>query len=214
MFDNFADAACPTGDGYNLPGDYEGCETETGAWFYGHGEYEDALPYSDLGFYLLGDCFIVDPDGARFEAAGELELVAEIVSGTTLIQGMVLGTWGYPPGEGFLSELTRSALFLQYQSNGDDRRLTLDGSWGSSAADIMFRGFELEQRTCPDLLRGEMLVREPGGYWHSIEFDGSCGGCGAVASPDGGSPSPICVDIGSTGELLVDSLEQGVAVGP
>jgi hypothetical protein len=214
MFDAWADGDCPTGDGYNLPGDYEGCETLDGAWFYGHGEYEDALPYADVGFYLLGDCFIVDPDGARFEAAGELELVAEEVSGTRAIRGMVLGTWGYPGEEGFLTELTQNALFLQYETNGDDRRLTLDGSWGSSAADIMFRAFELHQRTCPDLLRGEMMVREPNGYWHSIQFDGACGGCGTMEIPDSAEPASICIDIGVAGEVVVGSLEQGVAAEP
>ena len=207
MFDTWADADCPTGSGYNLPGDYEGCETESGAWFYGHGEY-------DAGGSPRGVRVSVDPDGARFEAAGELELTGEEVSGTRAIQGMVLGSWGYPPGSGFLSEVTRSALFLQYETNGDDRRLTLDGSWGNSAADIMFRGFELAQRTCPDLLRGEMLVREPNGYWHSILFDGNCGGCGTVQGSDDAEPVIVCLDIAEAGEVVVDGLERGLVVDP
>ena len=78
----------------------------------------------------------------------------------------------------------------------------------------MFRGFELALRTCPDWLRGEMLVREPNGYWHNIFFDGNCGGCGTLQSGGDDESATVCLDIGEAGEVVVEGLERGLAVDP
>ncbi|MCP4807603.1 MAG: hypothetical protein GY913_10245 [Proteobacteria bacterium] len=193
LFDDHADGVCPSGTDYSLPGDYQACTTEDGAVFYGHAEYEPVDNTHERGFYLLGDCYIIDPDGDRFEGAGELQVTIFEEGDWTIVESMVMGTWGYPAAGGFLEQDNASAMFIIASTEASGSDLYLDGTMGNADAALSFE-LLVDTRPCDHQLTGTVSVREPSGYWHTITFVQDCDGCGDVVFADDQELGQICVD--------------------
>ena len=193
LFDNYADEDCPGGADYSMPGDYQACTSEAGAVFYGHAEYEPFESSDEAGFYLLGDCYILSPEGDRFEGGGELQTFEFENEAGRIIEAMVTGTWAYAPAEGFLLRPTSSAFFAVLGvSDPSPPNLYLDGTLGSEDGHISMDVF-LDTAGC-GTTTGTIDMRDPSGSWHTLTFDGSCDGCAEATWVDGRSIGEVCID--------------------
>lgn len=210
MFDH-ADEDCPTSElPYHLPGDYEGCSTEDGTFFFGHGEYQQDVDAEALeSFYLLGDFYILDPLSQRFDGAGEV--LYSVVPGTGSVdvrfELLISGTWGYPGTEGWMSEGMSLALWTYGVWDHGEAIGTLDGSVQLGDLPLFMDDLSFDPGNCEDRpIRGQLRVRDPKGAWYTLDFGGECTGCAEVIWADGSSLGEACLDLHDTPAALLNRL--------
>lgn len=216
MFADHADGSCPGGEGMNLPGDYEGCTAEDGSFFFGHGELAlEAEPGALESFYLLGDFYMIDPEGQRFDGAGEV-LHATYDDGEFLLfETLVTGTWSYGPAGSWMSSPSSMSLWVFGDHWGDKYHGTLHGSVELDGLPIFFDWVNFQSLSCPaSAMEGGIQIRDPSGYWYQIHLDSSsyCNGCGTLYWADGTNLGEVCPDFGDSLEVLMSStLDETVA---
>lgn len=160
---------CPGRQGYNIEA-YFGCMSREG-WY-----WSGISVLSEMGegqFIFVGDFYAVDPRGYTWVGAGDLGSMAH--SGE---QGwFVHGTWGYPPGGGWMQQ--QSSSYLEYTAKGD--LFLVQGAFGIGTDAIDFEALRLDEGE----LGGELRVRDGGGGWWSWTVEKK--GCGPLRF-EGGAP--------------------------
>lgn len=185
-----ADPRCPFHDNYSMVGAFDGCTSDLGYLFAGVSTYEA----TDAGFWLLGDCYILDDQGREFLCAGELS--REESDGLTRLS--LTGTWGYEgSATPWIAALPSMALWVEHE--GD--RTSLDGSYGLGEAYTYASGLRVE-RGCAS---GELWLRDPNGGWFTLSLDQSCDGCGSLSYGDQKSDD-ICIPLSAAVDDLLARL--------
>lgn len=210
MFEH-ADGDCPTSPlPYHLPGDYEGCTTADGTYFFGHGEYQEGVQADALdSFYLLGDFYILDPEGQRFDGAGEVLYSVEEAEGEAdaLFALFLSGTWGYGGSAGWMAEPTSVSLTVYGVQAGDRALGSLEGSADLAGRHLFFEDLSFDPGLCEDApIRGSLQVRDPSGYWYDLDFSEACTGCAPLTWVDGSSLGEVCPDFGDAPAALLGRL--------
>ncbi len=186
-----ADPRCPFHDDYSMVGAFDGCTSDQGWLYAGVSTYEPA----DDGFWLLGDCTIIDDQGQEFSCSGELERVEDETGWSIALTG----TWGYEGSETpWIAAVPGLALWVERDAAG----LTLEGSYGSGASYAYFEAIRLEAGCAT----GTLWVRDPAGGWFTLDLDQSCDGCGALSYGDE-ALGEICVDLAAAAEDLTGRVE-------
>ena len=205
-FFEHADGACPTGVGTSLPGDFEGCSTEDGTFFFGHSEYDQGVEGYEAGFYLLGDFYMLDVDGNRFDGGGEILVQVWHEDATLRWTSMVLGTWSYPPAGDWMAEGDSTAMWQLGKVNGNNRAVALEGSWQAPGANLSFKTFLFDEGVCHGAPTGELTLREDTGYRYVLTFASPCDGCASVVYADDTDMGSVCIDFGGATQKISDSM--------
>lgn len=190
LFDH-RDDRCPGGQNIMLPGNFQGCTAESG-WLYAgiavYGGVEDVDALED--FSLLGDCYIISPDGDWFIGAGELDYA---VTGDADIDwtGAISGQWSYPPQDGWMQDGSGSAVLdIHAQSRASGAwSVALDGGIYLGGTAIRVEGLSAESGACGGEPSGTVTLRDPSGYWYAMTAD--CG-CGPISWADGSALGEAC----------------------
>lgn len=174
------DGRCPNSGGYTITESFTGCHSEKGYIYAGLTIYTDG---ADDDFTFLGDCYVIDPDGDIFQAAGELEQTQNRTDHSFAIK--LTGTWGYAKEQGWLSSVPSLALWLE----GDADHLVANGGWSTPAAILYFEGFQ-SSRDCAHA--GMLKLQDPQGAWYTLDYGTDCDACGAL-SYAGTAMGEVCV---------------------
>lgn len=167
MIDTGRDDLCPRNMNYSLNESFSGCTTSSGYTYAGVSAFQP-LGQGDRDFFLLGDCFFLDPQGQRLECAGELEFEEDQGAGT--FSGKLTGTWGYPPEPIWIGMTPGMALWME----GGRGSVTFEGGYAPDGADLY-----LHAATYADgCAAGAISVRAPEGGWCRLEM--GCDGCGPI----------------------------------
>ncbi len=185
------DGGCPGGNGYSLPGNFEGCEADSGFIYGGLSEYTGPDDPGDRtrDFHLLGDGFITDPDGNRFILAGELDFVPEGNQWT----GSITGTWSWPLAEGWMApELGGGVLELDLRRLVEGWEVEVSGSIGGQAWPLTLTEVSASSDICDGEPTGTFSLRGTQGYWYEfVRREGECT-CGTVTYADGSELGEAC----------------------
>jgi hypothetical protein len=176
------DGRCPNSGGYTITESFTGCHSEKGYVYAGLTIYTDS---NDDDFSFLGDCYVIDPDGDIFQAAGELEQATDPTDHSFAIK--LTGTWGYAKEQGWLSSVPSLALWLE----GNADLLVANGGWTTPAAVLYFEGF---QSAADCAQAGLLKLQDPQGAWYTLDYGADCDACGAL-SYTGQAMGEICVPL-------------------
>ncbi len=160
---------CPGRQGYNIEA-YFGCMSREGWYWSGITVLSEMDPEQ---FIFVGDFFAVDPQGYSWVGAGDLARFSQGGEQTWFVHG----TWGYPPGGGWMQ--VQSSSYLEYTAKGDN--FLIQGAFGIGEDAVDFEALRLEG----GVLGGELRVRDGGGGWWSWTVEKA--GCGPL-SFEGGAP--------------------------
>ncbi len=163
------DGRCPNSGGYTITESFSGCHSEKGYTYAGLTIYTDSMGDD---FSLLGDCYVIDPEGDIFQAAGELERATDPANHSFAIK--LTGTWGYAKEQGWLSSVPSLALWLE----GDAERLVANGGWSTAEAVLYFEALE-SSSTCAQ--SGHLKLQDPQGAWYSLDYGEDCDACGELS---------------------------------
>lgn len=175
-----------------LPGSFQGCTADTG-WLYAgiavYGGIEDVDFLDD--FSLLGDCYIISPDGDWFIGAGDLayEVVGDVDIDWT---GVITGQWSFPPAGGWMGDGGGSSVLDIHAQlrQGGGWAVTLDGGIHLDGESIRVEALFADSDTCGGEPSGTITLRDPSGYWYAMEAE--CG-CGTLTWADGTALGEACV---------------------
>ncbi len=176
------DGRCPNSGGYTITESFTGCHSEKGYTYAGLTIYTES---TNDDFSFLGDCYVIDPDGDIFQAAGELEQATNPTDHSFAIK--LTGTWGYAKEQGWLSSVPSLALWLE----GDADHLRANGGWSTPAAILYFEGFQ-SGSDCAHT--GLMKLQDPQGAWYTLDYGTDCDACGPL-SYAGTAMGEVCVPV-------------------
>lgn len=194
------DADCPGGS-YNLAGNFEGCETETGWIYAGLVEFTgpDDPENFTREFHVLGDGWIQDPDGKRMVMGGELSFTPE-GSGWT---GGITGTWSWPLAEGWMQpEQAGGVLEIAVTGSGPGRTVAVSGSVAGQPWAVVLDAAVAQGEVCDGEPLGAFLLRGEGGYWYRLERDEAGCACGSVVYAGGEELGEACPELAGPFEAL------------
>ena len=199
------DENCPGGLGYNLSGAFQGCTADSGWMYAGLAEYQGSIdPDAVSSFSLLADCYMVDPDGNWFVAAGNLllERAGNSNGGTMLAE--ISGTYSYAGAGGWMAPEGAGAV-LEMEANWTDSgwSLNLDGTVTNGTDSVRLEAISAGSGQCDGIPVGVYGLRGASGYWYEL-IAGECG-CGMVTYADGTQLGEGCVDIsGALSDLVAE----------
>lgn len=173
------DNQCPPGVGYSMTGS-AGCTSQSG-WFYAGDS--SLLEDGGGGFTLACNCYVIDPDGNWFMGGGQLEYIQS--------QGQVIarmdGSWGYEGQAGWLGQ---SSSF-NYSVSIEQERIHLQGGLGVPGGVLYFEDLGMAPDCGPF---GLLKLRDPSGWWYSLDFGRECTGCGELSWGEQ-DLGPLCLDL-------------------
>ncbi len=171
----FADDDCPGAGGYALPGDYDGCVTESGWTFAGVSTLvEDADT-----MHLWNDCLIEDGEGHLWTGGGH----AIWSRGDGAVGLSIDGTFGFTGYTGWVGAVPSANLTAFGGEREDGWWLVLDGglSYGDEA--LWFSELIFDPALCGERGSGAAMWRGVDG-WYTVTFT-DCSGCGTVTFETG-----------------------------
>ena len=194
------DNNCPGNDGYTLPGNFRGCETNSGWIYAGVAGLEYQSDGNSLTIDMTGDCWISDAQGDTWVGAGEVTYDGTWDEGVATWEAEVYGTFGYPDADqAWLAEVP-SQVFWTSGQNGDDWWLDWQGSLSTDDG-----AYYLEDGSFGAACgaSGTLSLRGEQGYWYELVLDDGCDGCGQVSWGDEALGS-VCVELPAAGAELFD----------
>ncbi|MCB9744292.1 MAG: hypothetical protein H6740_16965 [Alphaproteobacteria bacterium] len=202
-FDAWAEDGCPVGNPYEVPGDYIGCTTSAGAFFWGPILYAPNTDgFAPAEFSVIGDGYIIDPDGAWLYAGGELAFqptppqdeADERLEWFYLISG----TWGYAPDGDWLGARWSGVIQGDGEMTAEDTWvIRVHGSFNKAGAELFFDSLLMDAAHCGVNATGAIRLHDPSGGWYTVEPEG-CSNCGPVTFDGGGEVLELgeaCVDL-------------------
>ena len=197
---SYGDSLCP-GAGFQLQGIIEPCTASSGYTFSGMagviGSTTDlVLPDS---FEIGADCYILSPSNDRFVGAGDLIYSSTGDNTNGEITSTVRGTWESPPDTDWMG--TDNSIWLTQNLSWVDVSnwlLTYQGGYHLNDSAIQFDPFTIGS-TCQGGM-GTLSVRDPNGYWMTIDLGEDCTGCGQATYMDT-DLGQVCLDLFAIFEL-------------
>ena len=181
--DHGGSGSCPNAGNYSMTESFSGCHSKKNYVFAGISIFTPSQD-NDSGFLLVGDCYIIDAQGYTFSCGGEVEFDPD--QATSSFTGKVTGSWGYPPGKGWLALDPSMALWMA----GDPSQLSLNGGYGPEGVAIYLDEVVLT----PECLTGSVWIQDPAGSWYVLDYGDDCDTCGDLSYA--GSPyGSACVDM-------------------
>ena len=197
------DENCPGGWGYNLSGAFQGCTAASGWLYAGVTEYQGSIDPDEVSsFSLLADCYMVDPDGNWFVAAGNLLLERSGSSEGGSMLAEISGTYSYDGAGGWMAPAGAGAV-LEMEANWADSgwSLRLDGTVTNGSESVRLEAISAGSGQCDGIPVGAYGLRGAGGYWYELSAE-ECG-CGMVTYADGTELGEACVDLsGALNDLI------------
>ncbi|MCB9760467.1 MAG: hypothetical protein H6739_11565 [Alphaproteobacteria bacterium] len=195
VFDAFASPGCPEGALYEVPGDYIGCTAEGGAFYFGPILYAPSTnPDTPTEFSVIGDGYIIDPDGRWLYAGGELAYQPTSRGDARQWFYMVSGTWGYSPAGNWLGERWSGVIHGDGEIWAEDGWvIQLHGSMSRDDEDLFIDHLLMDAAACGVHASGTLKLRDPGGGWYALTVD-DCQGCGEVVFEETEALGSACVD--------------------
>ncbi len=217
-----AEDACPAW--YDYQGSqywYDTCTATTGAHYSGYSFFQSYVDYDagDGNLYngnsVYGVARIVTPDGYTYEAGGSATNLVATGPGYVYFSSQVAGAfaWDGPEAAGTWLEtgVSPDITLLGYVVADAGNYVMIDGGLsglGGELDTVVFDAVVLYDAglgsPCPTEPGGVVSVRDPGGSWYDVVFDGPsdygveadadlCDGCGAAFFR--GEPlGEVCVD--------------------
>ena len=206
------DSNCP-GDPYEINPDFStGCLASTGFYYGGVAEYfsesdfefvlesinAETIEIPDLSAYsaenavfLVGDFEILRSNNTAFSAGGWVMDGRFEQPGESILFGGITGSWRDGESASQWHQTGVSGLFF-YQLDGDlaQRRLWMDGVLSIHGLHLRFENIEVNEE-CEQGFTGAISIRDPGGSWHDLRSEESCG-C-AQYQADRNQSQPICL---------------------
>ncbi|MDG1480131.1 MAG: hypothetical protein P8R54_11105 [Myxococcota bacterium] len=202
------DSSCPGGKGYNLPGAFQGCVAESGWLYAGVAEYDGSVDPDDLrDFSLLADCYMIDPDGNWFVAAGELLLEHSGDENGGMLHAELSGTYSFAPAGGWMAPAGAGAVLSQSAAwDHTGWQLAIDGVVTDGTTSVRLEDLSVSSGECAGVPSGVYGLRGDGGYWYTLAGE-DCG-CGMVTWADGSQLGEACVDLSAASAGLIEAVRQ------
>lgn len=184
---------CPGGWNDELQ-DYDstmaGCETDEGWTFAGVTFREREVDGEGTREWMLGDGFVLSPDGDRGVLGGEIEWWR---SHDGEWWSTVDGTWGWEWEAGWLEHTPSIAISISGEWEGREVTATLDGGLTLDGASVYFTAVAFDTNECAAApVSGAVSVRDDDGDWYTMTLAGDCSGCGD------GELGEVCLDWSAT----------------
>jgi len=168
------DEYCPGNEYYITDMHLYGCDASTGYHFAGISDWleEEVDPRFDAWLEgVVGDFWIITPDGELFEAGGH----SVSITGSTFWMRELAGSWLWQGGDPWIASGFSGSMILEEEYS---RGIRLTGgaqiegvSW--SATDLMLA------LSCDYGPTGRLGLRDPGGGWYTMAFE-DCDPCATV----------------------------------
>ena len=194
-WDGSGSSGCPNTGNYTMTQSFAGCVSQKGYIFAGISTFSPSTDGS-AGFFLLGDCYISDPEGNTFYCGGEIEYTED--HSANIFAARLTGTWGSVTAESWLSNVPSLALWEHYSAG----ELTLDGGYGPQENDLYFEHTSSSD-SCANA--GALWLRDPGGSWYVLDYGEDCDDCGDL-SYAGTAFGTACADFNAAGASLRQNL--------
>lgn len=180
------DLECPGDSPFQLMGIIEPCTSDSGYTYSGMSIMRGATGYLSFpdSFSLLGDFYIIDPQGDRFVGAGELKYGSwgdRITGGVRVISE---GIWSHPGEDTWVG--TENSVWLEavvsWTNTTQDWYVMLDGGTTLNGTSVHYDAV-LFTKDCP-AGTGTIGLRGDDGYWYDVRLKNDCSGCGRVFHDD------------------------------
>ena len=160
------EADCTTGGGYAFKG------TGNLVELYDH---EEGRSY-DLGMQASFE--MEDPGGGRFVAGGISSYGHGDEGEDSVWEQELGGSFSYSGAEGWLADGMEASLHVSASVRDGRERLEATGGLGYPGLDMHFEGLKLNAYRCSSP-EGGFRLRDPSGYWFTMEWD--CSDCARVS---------------------------------
>ena len=179
----FAEPACPARESQSegtLSGVwFADCVTAAGAHFDGLGVFLESHDDAVWDFDGVANFVITLPDGRHFDGGGEFALDARQAGGALRWSTKTGGVYHLDGADDWMGAGGEVALFAEGVDAGGARSVQVDGGAVMAGFTLAFRGLRVESDVCDSLPSGQVLVRDPGAHWWSVDFAG-CAPCGVL----------------------------------
>lgn len=178
-----AEPACPARESQSA-GTLSGvwfadCVTRAGAHFDGLGIVLEAHDDAVWDLDGVANFIITLPDGRRFDGGGEFALDARVGGGALRWSTKTGGVYHFDGETDWIGAGGEVALFAEGVDAGGARSVRVDGGAVMAGHTLAFRDLRAESDVCDGLPSGQVLVRDPGTHWWSVDF-GGCAPCGVL----------------------------------
>ncbi len=199
----WGDDNCPGSETQMAGITFTGCTASSGVLYWGIADYRDESEVDGdtvrTRTALGADFEIVFVDGRHFEAGGSAGLGLEEAAGRAAVwHSEVKGTWWDTSREGALGAGVSSTLAASASADGGE--VVLEGGVGMGDLAVAFSDVRFPVG-CDDQPIGTFRVRDPVGYWYSLEFPEPCGSCAKLGFGDT-SLGESCVDLRAIAGLV------------
>lgn len=163
-----------------------------GGWIY----TKERRPEADGGelqdFRFIASFTITDPDLVPYIRGGEIRTtVTRTPDGSGRFYSVIGGRWSYAPSDSWVGLDQSVAVDLQGERTPAGDQVVLSGGLDGDVT-LYVRDLTFDPGVCGGLPVGEVLLRDPTFYWHTITLTDDCTGCGE-ASWAGLPEGEVCV---------------------
>lgn len=209
---HYGDEVCPGTELFITDQYLRGCTSRAGAWYAGITEYYDTreskLSWTLRDWILMADIEIEDPEGQLFALGGHVaeQRAVSFDSMDLIWNGQLKGAmfWEGDPDR----YPTLVSALLDTWVNRDARgstRVWYEGGVAWRDYQLSMIAFQLVHQECGWSPTGKLMMRDPGGAWYTMEFDGGCDTCTTLRFGDDTDMGEVCPNL----QPLIDqALEQ------
>lgn len=163
-----------------------------GGWIYTKERRSDPNGVELQDFRFIASFTITDPDQVPYIRGGEIRTtVTRTPDGSGRFYSVIGGRWSYAPSDSWVGLDQSVAVDLQGERTPAGDQVVLSGGLDGDVT-LYVRDLTFDPGVCGGLPVGEVLLRDPTFYWHTITLTDDCTGCGE-ASWAGLSEGEVCI---------------------
>lgn len=198
----YGDPACPGTELFITDQFLRGCTSDAGAWYAGITEYYDTaeskLSWNLHDWILMADIEILDPEGQLFALGGHVaEQRAQGFDSLELIwTGQLKGAMFWEGDPQRYTTLVSALLdtWVYRDANGSTR-VWYEGGVSWKDYQLSMIALQITNQSCGWSPTGTLMMRDPGGAWYSMVFDGDCSACTTLTFGDGLDMGEVCPNL-------------------
>ncbi len=189
---------------YDGEGSLQDGTTYEGGWIYTKATTPDPQGNLPVELRFLASFTLVDPDGLPYIRGGETRAhIVHTPDGSGEYFYKLGGRWSYPAADSWVGLDQSAAMEMKGTRTAAGDALLLQGGIDGTL-EVYVRDLTFDPAVCGGLPVGELLVRDPTWYWHTITLTDDCSGCGQ-AEWAGAAEGEVCV-----GDILVGAAKHAV----
>lgn len=199
---SYGDAMCPGTELFITDQFLRGCTSDLGAWYAGITEYYDTreskLDWQLHDWILMADIEITDPEGHLFALGGHVaeQRAASFDSLDLVWNGQLKGSMMWE-GDAERYPTLVSALLdtWVYRDSRGNTRVWYEGGVAWRDFQLSMINLQILNADCGWAPTGTLMMRDPGGAWYTMEFDGDCSACTNLRFGDSTDMGEVCPNL-------------------